>query len=265
MENQENSPSLPGRQQDSIAFHLPSGNDRGKLTESLEAFYSRKPDLCRLVPVTFQRQSTSRKVICKGDRDHHVGLFASRLNQALVPFESALEKDACCIFEGHPEIQAYRSQPYKVRLYYAGKTRTVFPDFELVTVRRKILVDIRHENNTQKPLFQERCDALAFYAEQRGMAYTLMTDQLIRSTRLINTRWLLSLIHGSPYPELIEIVWEWVLTLEVHTFGQLFDLTEVYPEVRCVLAGLALDGHLSMNLDEPLRDQLVYPHCKGRK
>ncbi|MEW8333932.1 MAG: hypothetical protein AB2692_23590 [Candidatus Thiodiazotropha sp.] len=226
---------------------------------SVEQLFDQKPDLCQLIPVMYQRQMTVRRVIQKGDRNHYVGLFASRINQMMVPFESALEKQACTNFESHPEIQAYRSQPYAVRLLYAGKIRTVYPDFELITTDQNILADIRHETNTYKPLFRERCEALEYYAEQRGMTYILMTDKMIRGQRLLNTQWLLSLAVGKATPNLTNAVWEWIHDLDRPTFGKLFHLTASYPQVRCVLSCLALDGHLAVDLDHPLREQRVCP------
>jgi hypothetical protein len=226
---------------------------------ALESIFTQQPDLRQLVPVTYQRQPTARKVIRKGDRDHHVGLFPSRLNQSMVPFESALEKQACTTFESHPEIQAYRSQPFEVRLFYAGKVRPVYPDFELSTTNRKILVDVRHEKKTRKPLFRKRCNALALYAAQRGMGYTLMTEKTIQGERYFNAKWLLCLATGAPRPGLIKAVWKWILDLDRPTFGNLFQQTAAYPQVRCVLACLALDGHLGIDLDQPLRDQSINP------
>lgn len=233
-----------------------SGKPNGLVT-ALESLFAQRPDLRQLLPVTYQRQTTARKVIRKGDRDHHVGLFPSRLNQAMVPFESSLEKQACTNFESYPEIQAYRSQPCEVRLYYAGKTRTVYPDFELTTTNKKILVDVRYKKKTRKPLFRERCAALEFYAEQRGMGYTLITEKTVRGRRLLNAQWLLSLAIGKAEPGLTKAVWEWILDLNKPTFGNLFQQTTAYPQVRCVLACLALDGHLAIDLDRPLRDQEV--------
>ncbi|WP_419629366.1 TnsA endonuclease N-terminal domain-containing protein [Thiolapillus sp.] len=259
MERKNRNPNMPGGKQASIFSHPPSSSEQREHAAILEKIFLQRPDLSQLLPVTFEHQPTSRKVIRKGNRDHHVGLFASRLNKAMVPFESTLEKQACFIFESHPEILNYRSQPYAVSLFYDGKTRTVFPDFELETAKRKILVDIRYEAKTRKPSFQERCHSLGFFAEQRGMRYTLMTEKMIRDTRLTNTQWLLSLINGQAQPELIEIIWRWILNLQALDFGKLFNLTSNFPQVRHVIACLAVDGHLGLDMNHPLLPQIVRP------
>ena len=232
---------------------------------SIEQLFSQRPELRLLSPVTYQVQATARQVIRKGNRDNHVGMFASRLNQTMVPYESTLEKQACASFESFHEIQAYCSQPYAVRLFFAGKVRNVYPDFEMISKDKKIIVDIRHENNTRNPLFQQRYVALQNYAEQRGMAYTLLTEKTIRDQRLLNSQWLLSLAKGKAEPQLTAIVWNHICNLGELTFADLFDGTALYPQIHSVLACLALDGHLVVNWDQPLRQQRVCTIAEAEK
>jgi len=223
-----------------------------------ESLFTKQPDLKTLEPVTFKKQIPSRKVIRKGDRDHHVGRFQSRKNQATIEFESALEKHACTNFETYPEIKSYCSQPYPLTLFYSDKKRTVYPDFELTTFdNKKILIDIRHESGTKKPLFIERCNSLSFYAEQRGMKFTLLTEKILRNERLLNAQWLLSLAIGKAKQGLTSATLIWISNQNNPTFSDLFEITVNYPQVRCVIASLALDGHLGINFDQPLRNQVI--------
>ena len=185
----------------------------------------------------YQQQQTARPVIRKGDRISHIGLFASRLNEMQVPYESALEKDACTIFEGSPEIQRYISQPLAIELRYGGKDRTVFPDFGVFGNDHDSLIDIKFTNKTQSPKFQSRVDALAEFAELRGIHYAVMTEEDIRTPRLSRIRKLLTMARGKPSEALTETVWYWLQQLSpIETFADLWERTQGYPCVQAVLA-----------------------------
>ena len=222
-----------------------------------ERLLEHSPEVMLLMPVTYVRQKTARKVIRLGNRQNNVGLFASRINRALVPYESTLEKQACALFESQPSIIGYISQPYCVRLHIAGTRRFVYPDFELRTQWSKALVDVKFKRPSEKRAFRERGDALRFYAEQHGMRYAVLTEEEIRIPRTTNAMWLYSLSRGRARPQLSEAVWAWLLSLSHPTFGDIFTMTAGYPAVRNVLATLALDGHLGLDLDTPLRDQVI--------
>ncbi len=222
-----------------------------------DKLFSRHPDAKMLAPETYVRQPVARRVIKNGNRWHHVGLFSSRLNQALVPFESGLEKHACMFFESWSQINSYVSQPYAVRLFYAGKIHTIYPDFELITGGQRVLVDVKFEKEARKHNFQERVKALNFYSEQRGMSYSVLNEKEIRGHRLQNAHWLTSLARGKASPDLVEVVLGWLFTQDTQTLGDAIRSTAGYPQVQSVIASLALDGHLAFSWDIPIQDQLV--------
>lgn len=222
-----------------------------------DRLFANHPETRTLVPETYQRQPVARTVIRKGDRQHHVGLFSSRLNKALVPFESTLEKQACSIFESWSNINGYISQPYAINLEYGGTRHKVYPDFELTTNDTLVLVDVKFASKAREQAFLERADALTRYADQRGMAYHVLTEQEIWGRRLENAHWLLSLARGKALPELIESTWQWLSSQRGRTLGEIFRATSAYPQVQCVIASLALDGHLDINWDAPISEQPV--------
>lgn len=223
-----------------------------------EKLSNQNPEVMLLTPLTYVRQPTARQIIRMGNRQNNVGLFASRINRTLVPYESTLEKQACALFESQPSITGYISQPYCVRLRIAGTPRFVYPDFELRTQWSKALVDVKFKHPSEKRAFRERGDALRFYAEQHGMRYAVLTEEEIRIPRTTNAMWLYSLSRGQARPQLSEAVWAWLRSLSRPTFGDIFTMTAGYPAVRSVLATLALDGHLGLDLNVPLQDQVIY-------
>ncbi|MAX51733.1 MULTISPECIES: hypothetical protein [Methylophaga] len=232
--------------------------DRPKI-EVFDSLFREDPRCELLLPVKMIKQTVSRTVIKPGFRTHFVGYFASRINQALITFESALEKNACTVFESYPELQSYRAQPYGVSLYFLDKFRTVYPDFELVLNDGLALVDIRYETNIHSPQFKARYWALKEYAQQRGIGYTLLTDEELMTERRKNARFLLSLCKGAPQPRLINTVSAWLHKVMPLDFNHLLTLTTAYPSVRAVIAGLILDGALSIDWDKAIHLQTLVP------
>lgn len=225
--------------------------------EEFDSLFAEEPSSEFLLPVKMTKQTVSRKVFRPGFRTHNVGYFASRINQALVTFESSLEKHACTVFESYPEVVSYRTQPYGVRLYFHDKFRTVYPDFELVLNDGLALVDIRYEDNTHSPKFEARCTALNQYAQQRGIRYTVLTEKELMTHRKNNSRFLLSFCKGDPHPRLIQTTRTWLLNVIPLDFSEVLRLTTAYPSARAVIAGFILDGVLSIDWMKTIHDQIL--------
>jgi hypothetical protein len=230
----------------------------GPRLEAFDALFVDDPSCEFLIPTKLTKQAVSREVFRSGFRTHFIGYFASRVNQALVTFESALEKHACRYFESYSEILSYKTQPYPVNVYFFDKFRTVYPDFELTLKSGHALIDIRYIDNTKSPKFKARCAALKQYAAQRGYSYTLLTEQELITTRTDNSKLLLSFCKGSPHTKLIDDVKTWLNSSLPMDFNELVRLTSAYPSVRAVLAGMILDGALLIDWDLPIQSQSVH-------
>ena len=230
----------------------------GQDIELFDELFEKHPSSRLLVPTCYTRQQTARKVIRAGNRTHNIGYFASRLNQAMVPFESTLEKQACALFEATPKILGYISQPFAITVSFDGRTRTVFPDFELVMQDKRVLVDVKPHNKTLRRSFVAREQALTLYAALRGMHYTVMTEKHIRVPRMWESLWLYNHVRrGRAVDVLIETVWDWLHEIGQVTYGDAFDLSESYPAVQTVIASLILDGRVAVDWAYPVRVQPV--------
>lgn len=222
-----------------------------------DALFIDEPECEFLTPPLMTKQAVSRKVFRPGFRTHNIGYFASRINLALITFESSLEKHACTVFESYPEVQSYKSQPYGVGLFFLDKFRTVYPDFELVLKDHSALVDIRYIDNINSPKFKARYWALKQYAEQRGINYILLTEKELHTQRKDNSRFLLSLCRGTPHKRLVNKTAAWLQTRLPIKFRELLILTNAYPSVRAVIAGFILDGVLPIDWDKPIHMQTL--------
>lgn len=217
------------------------------------------PEAMVLSSVTYERQPVSRTVIKPGNRNHNVGLFASRRNQAMVTYESSLEKHTCMLMETWPQILSYRAQPDAYTLYFDGKFHDVVPDFLLTTETGKVIVDVKPKQKAQTRKFLDRAEAFGFFADQRDMSYTVMTEDEINGRHLMNASWLITLARGEAHESLQAAVWQWILELPDLTFGDALTMTSGYPAVRCVIAQLILDGRFEVDWELPIQNQFVTP------
>jgi len=221
-----------------------------------EELFLQSPNSRFMGLIKYKKQILSREVIKIGDRNHHVGLFSSRLNQTLVPYESSLEKDACAYFESQSEISEYFSQPMPIKLRFLNRRRTVYPDFLITNNGQHELIDIKYKSKTKSKLFLARYKHLSRYAEIHNYHYRLLTEEDIRTPRIDITRWLLSQARGLPSTALTETVHFWLKQLpSKYTYGDLWKISKEYSSVQAVIAGMILDGYLCADLDKPIFSQ----------
>jgi len=250
---------------------LPPDHHGGPVCAPLEADLSiferlraKQPTAFDLIPLTFQRQETARKVIKPGERNHWVGLFSSRLNRMLIPYESGMERKAFLLLETHPQIRSYRSQPYCIELRVQGKTRKVYPDVELISSKGQSLLEIKPASQLKKPRNQARFAALRDWAAHRSMRFSVLTEREIEGQRLTSATWLLSLTRGRCEQRLREATWQWLGSHLDLKFGRALSVTTRYPAVQSALCELVLDGFIVVDLDQPIENQpLIRAHSFG--
>jgi hypothetical protein len=232
-------------------------SNKEKRIPEFDSLFIEEPGCAILHPLKLRKQELSRKVIRHGFRTHNVGYFASRKNKALITYESSLEKHAYTVFESYPEINSYRIQPCGIKLHFLDKFRTVYPDFEVMMNDSVGLVDIRYLKNTHSPKFKARCQALSQYCLQRGYRYTVLTETELMTERRKNARLLLSYCNGLPHPLLLNNVQKWLFKVMPIQFDEVLKVTNAYPSVRTVIAGLILDGIIIINWDKPIHGQFL--------
>jgi len=225
--------------------------------------FTQTPQAEHLKLLPYKKQKGSREVIRYGERNHHVGLFSSRVNRALIPYESSLERDACVYFESRKEIQSYSSQPLAISLNINEKCRTVYPDFLIKTINADAYIDIKFSKKTKNSNFIARTEALFSYCSSRGMGYTVMTENEIRTPALDTIRWLTSIARGIPHDYLVDTVWYWLSVVPDKTLiSDVWKILANYPSVKSVIAGFILDGHIIVDLNRPINSQYIIQYKK---
>jgi hypothetical protein len=203
-------------------------------------------------------QPTARRVIRHGPRSHYVGYFFSRKNNCHVPFESAIEKDACLLFEGARPVRRYLSQPAEIQFRMHGRRRKTTPDFELICDKRRVYVEVKPEGKTRTAAFKDRVVAIKSTGTLDGRNYRVLTDVEIRGPELPqiaalyeNARWRVS-------RTLIKVVAGWLINLPDGTlYEDAADQLKPYPMARCALDGMILDSVIRMDLGKPLGQQPI--------
>ncbi len=116
----------------------------------------------------------ARRVIKNGHRNHYVGYFSSRKNNCQIPFESAIERDACLLFEGWPAVLRYVPQPAEIPYMLDRRARRTFPDFELICRDRRLYVEVKPYAKTQTAAFKSRVAAIRATGALDGRTYRVL-------------------------------------------------------------------------------------------
>lgn len=216
----------------------------------------RQPQLFMSGPVP----QLARRVVKPGYRTHYVGYFSSRKNNCLIPFESAIERDACLLFEGSLNILRYSPQPAELTFTLDGRTRRTFPDFELICTDGQTYVEVKPESKTLTAAFRSRIAAIRTTGSLNGRSYLVLTDKDIRGEVLPQVAELYQ--HGRwkvPH-RLTKMVLAWLTELNGEIrYGHAVKRLRDYSTARCALDGLILDGVLRLDFSIPLARQLLIP------
>lgn len=208
-------------------------------------------------------QETARNIFKAGYRNHYVGLFWSRKNGCLVPFESGLERDCCLHLESLPSITGYKAQPGLVTYRMGGRMRKAYPDF-LVVDQHQNLIEVKHSDKASRPEMQEKVAILQQLLADRGFRYGVLTERDIRTPRLKVVRAVYTQARLGTHPQLRSALLDWIATEPGQaSYEEVCELLCRLPAtVRAALDGAVLDGAFELDLAAPLNSQLMI--CRGR-
>jgi hypothetical protein len=197
------------------------------------------------------------------------GLFPSRKNDGLVPFESALERDLIVLLEFDESVLSYEAQPLKLHYRSSGGRPVVgHPDF-LVRYRYgrggpPMLCDVKYRQELREDWsrLRPRLKAAAVYARERGWGYRIQTDREIRTAYLENARFLLPYANRAPHPEhelviiaaLIEIGPTTVQELLEAICADPWNRAQLIPTLWCLVGrhNIETDYNRPLGVDTPL-------------
>jgi hypothetical protein len=193
-----------------------------------------------------------RRVVTKS-RKRVVGYFASAKNDALIPWESQIERDYFRLLEADPKVSSFRAQPERLHYVLEGRRRTYVPDVEVRTADRVYIDEVKTDADAEDAENRTLFEQFAGIYAGRGYAYRVVVESVIRrQPRLANAEKLLKYRRHRPPADL-----QWRLE-RVFAGGSGFPLGRAVIEAERHgdglpgIAVLLLRGVLTLDIDRPL-------------
>ncbi len=212
-----------------------------------------------MVPELMGMHDVPAREFVKKSAVRPTGYFASHKSQAMLQFESQLERDFLYVTEVLASVLSVSSQPITLRYRLNGRWRYYTPDFLVTTRRRRVIVEVKPANKlddewlTKEQIFQRH---FADHEEE----YRIVTDEWIRrEPRLSNVR----LVRAERYRRVPP---EFFMALCTLLAGdKSLPIQSVLEQTRDVGSDMAVRwvraliyyGALGVDLDEPITERSV--------
>src|SRR6266700_1238130 len=120
-----------------------------------------------------------RKVSNRGG--NITGSFPSQIKGEKVKYESTIERDLVFFFKFDPTVLTYYAQPMVItETDTEGNTHTYTPDFLVVRIDRKEIVECKPEELLDHPHTQQQIQLGEAWAESNNHHFVLVTDMELR-------------------------------------------------------------------------------------
>ena len=129
----------------------------------------------------FERNTKTRRVVT-GSKAAPSGYHPSMKSNALVPWESAPERDALQRFELDPAIKAFRAHQTEITVEGPEGTFRTYPDIEIETTDGDIkVVEVKPEHRAKQPEVASRLEATRLHYADQGIEYIVLTERELRA------------------------------------------------------------------------------------
>lgn len=130
--------------------------------------------------------STPARKINNTGTKKNIGKFVSNKNQALIPYESHLERDYLYFLEIDSQVISYTGQPFKLNYYLDGKLRRYTPDFFVERTNKKQVVEVKPESKARLLKYLTLFNKVAPIITEFGWEFCVVTDKMIRIQPCLN-------------------------------------------------------------------------------
>ncbi len=137
------------------------------------------------------------------------GIVAASKAEGAAEFESTLERDLLILLEFSPGVERFEVQPVSLTWHDGTEERRYTPDV-LVHFKRTgrtpataVLYEVKYRDDLREGWqeFRPRFRAATRFARGQGWRFKLITDREIRTTYLVNARFLLPYVRQGPPSE----------------------------------------------------------------
>lgn len=129
-----------------------------------------------------KRKTTKTRRVVTGSKAAPSGYHPSMKSNALVPWESALERDALQRFEIDSAIKAFRAHQTEITVDGPDGPFKTYPDTEIETTEGDTkVVEVKQEHRAQKPEVAARLEATRQHYADQGIEYIVLTERELRA------------------------------------------------------------------------------------
>ncbi len=123
------------------------------------------------------KKAKTRRVVT-GSKAAPSGYHPSMKSKALVPWESAPERDALQRFEFDPAIKAFRAHQTQITVEGPDGTFKTYPDIEIETTDGDIkIVEVKPEHRAKQPEVAARLEATRQQYADQDLEYFVLTER----------------------------------------------------------------------------------------
>lgn len=222
--------------------------------------------LATMVPELMGMHDTPAREFVKKSTVRPTGYFASRKSQAMVQFESMLERDFLALAEVMPDVVSVASQPVTLAYRLDGRRRFYTPDFLVKTKRRCIVVEVKPASKLGE-VWHLKEQIFRRHFMSQGRDYRIITEEWIRrEPRRSNVRLLTAQRQRNvPSEFLLQVNSKLAGGQETTLAALLDDLADAAArdDARRWIYALMHRGVIGVDLDAPLSDDASVTLCKA--
>ena len=200
-----------------------------------------------------------RKFTNRGSTTKVIGKFPSLKTGKTVWFESQLERDMIFLLEFDSDVVGYREQPLRIACSLDGKRHSYTPDFLVQRRLGQQIVEVKYEEDAEKPENVRLFDAVAPVCRETGYEFVVATERNIRAQPRLDNIKLLHRYSRTPVEARYIVRCHERLRRDSQTrLADLFACCEEGGVTRAVIYALIYHGELGVDLMQPLvADSLV--------
>lgn len=216
----------------------------------------------RMLPELMGLHSTPAREFVKKSAVKVTGYFASMKSEAMIQWESSLERDFLAVAEIMPGVVSVASQPMTIRFRFNGQPRKYTPDY-LVTTRRQgdSVVEVKPARIARELKWQMVFPIYERYFAEQGLQYRVVTEEWIRrQPRLANAKLLLRRRHTDIPADICAQVYALLAGGVVMKIAEILDELDAdtpLPRLRDYLHALILNRLLGFDVHQPLSDNTL--------
>ena len=220
------------------------------------------PNAITAIEFPSESGTRARRVVTRS-RARSTGKYPSWKMGRMVQWESHNELNAFRLLDANPAVYTFQEQPLTIHYCLNGEAQKHYPDVLVDLGATRELWEVKSATEAAKPEYAQRTGFLSEALPNQGFVYRMvLAEDLAREPRLSTV---LTLLKYGRQP--ISLIEREQVRLLLNATGRIpwgaACTGELGPRGRFLLARLALEGELQLDVEQPLTDQNAFtvPSC----